>query len=81
MARPGRLAQLVRALPLQGRCRGFESLSAHHGKRVKPQVGGHFRSDRTLPLVTVGDRIVPQRVARVWHDLERPLWSIQVARR
>lgn len=26
----GRLAQLVRALPLQGRCRGFESLIAHH---------------------------------------------------
>ena len=26
---PGRIAQLVRALPLQGRCRGFESLCAH----------------------------------------------------
>lgn len=25
----GRLAQLARALPLQGRCQGFESLSAH----------------------------------------------------
>ena len=27
--RPGRLAQLVRASPLQGEGRGFESLSAH----------------------------------------------------
>ena len=26
----GRIAQLARALPLQGRCRGFESLCAHH---------------------------------------------------
>ena len=26
---PGRVAQLARALPLQGRCRGFESLRAH----------------------------------------------------
>ena len=26
----GRLAQLVRALPLQGRGPGFESLTAHH---------------------------------------------------
>ena len=28
---PGRVAQLARALPLQGRCRGFESLRAHNG--------------------------------------------------
>ena len=29
LADPGRLAQLVRAPPLQGGCRGFESLNAH----------------------------------------------------
>ena len=29
----GRIAQLARALPLQGRCRGFESLCAHRSTR------------------------------------------------
>ena len=32
----GRVAQLVRALPLQGRCRGFESLRAHPDDRWSP---------------------------------------------
>ncbi len=31
----GRIAQLARALPLQGRCRGFESLCAH---QTEPRV-------------------------------------------
>lgn len=29
LSRSGRVAQLARALPLQGRCRGFEPLHAH----------------------------------------------------
>ena len=38
----GRIAQLARALPLQGRSRGFESLCAHHHlpgitRRTRPQ--------------------------------------------
>ena len=38
---PGRVAQLARALPLQGRCRGFESLRAHNSK---PQCSRHLRA-------------------------------------
>ena len=37
-ARPGRIAQLVRALPLQGRCRGFESLCAHWSEPARSRV-------------------------------------------
>ena len=40
---PGRVAQLARALPLQGRCRGFESLRAHQ----KRQCSGAPRARRT----------------------------------
>ena len=40
----GRIAQLARALPLHGRCRGFESLCAHRKTpaRRSKSVGGGF---------------------------------------
>lgn len=38
----GRLAQLVRALPLQGRGPGFESLTAHHPIPGKPTVANEI---------------------------------------
>ena len=41
----GRIAQLARALPLHGRCRGFESLCAHHLPGVLPLVDSSPSAD------------------------------------
>jgi hypothetical protein len=63
-SRFGRIAQLARALPLQGRCRGFESLCAHFV--MSRDIGNgpdlHHGPDRLIfrgPLGPPGGRPVP----------------------
>jgi hypothetical protein len=69
----GRLAQLVRALPLQGRGRGFESLSAHRSNRRPTAL--EPPSSRRPRAPAFSRRSVRRRVAEsfkaVLHGLER----------
>lgn len=67
ITRFGRIAQLVRALPLQGRCRGFESLCAHNSSPVCRRVRGSRRArsswaPRAVPAASGATKASPRGV-------------------
>jgi hypothetical protein len=64
-SRSGRLAQLVRASPLQGEGRGFESLSAHRVSLVAGRLGHAIGGRMTLEVYTYHIEPADRRAAEV----------------